>query len=223
MRLHADLSLPADVATGDLAWTPSPAPGVMRRMIERDGSEQARCTSRVTYAPGSAFPPHGHPHGEEILVLTGTFHDEHGSYPAGTFMRNPHGVVHSPGSITGCELLVKLRHLSAQPGASVVVDTRAPDAPWQSLPASAGQLRGLYLGGEGPEASWLLEATPGTVFELPHDARATPAGEELYALATGHWSRRPPGVREAWVAAAGGRFFAKVGHLLPGAAAPRVA
>lgn len=216
MRLHADLALPADVDSESLAWVASPAPGVMRRMIERDGREQARCTSRVTYAAGSVFPAHAHPHGEEILVLAGTFHDERGTYPAGTYMRNPHGVVHAPGSVPGCELLVKLRHLSARPGPSVVIDTTCPEAPWVPLPSRTGSVRGLPLGGEGAEASWLLEASPGAEFELPHAVGQPPAGEEVFELATGKWSRRPAGCRHPWAAPRGGRFFVKVGHLIPG-------
>ena len=198
MKLHADLALPAAVDTASLPWVPSPARGVMRRMIERDGLEQARCTSRVTYAPDSNFPPHAHPHGEEILVLAGTFHDERGTYPAGTYMRNPHGSVHSPGSRPGCELLVKLRHLSDRPNASVVVDTLCGSAAWQTLPARQGRIRGLWLGGEQPEASWLLEAEVGAVFELPHGPGVAAGGEEVYEIATGRWSRRPAAGISGW-------------------------
>lgn len=222
MQLHANLAAPADVDSNALPWVPSPAAGVHRKMIERDGAEQARCTSRVTYAPGSVFPPHGHPFGEEILVLSGTFHDEHGTYPAGTFMRNAHGETHAPGSIPGCELLVKLRHLTAaraaapdvSPAGRRVVDTAADNPGWRPLPALAGSLRGLWLGGVGIEASWLLDATPGARFHLPHAADAPLAGEELYAVGTGQWWRRPPGSRDTFAAPAGGRFFAKVGHLV---------
>ena len=221
MQLHADLTLPADVDGTLLEWVPSPAVGVHRKMIERDGAEQARCTSCVTYAPGSVFPPHGHPFGEEILVLSGTFHDEHGTYPAGTFMRNAHGETHAPGSVNGCELLVKLRHLTASrvaaPGVSaagrLVVDTSHANPGWRPLPALQGSVRGLWLGGEGIEASWLLEATQGAAFKLPHADETPPAGEELYALATGRWSRRPPGTTATYAAPDGGRFFVKVGHL----------
>ena len=221
MQLHADLALAADVDSAPLAWVPSPASGVHRKMIERDGAEQARCTSRVTYAPGSLFPPHGHPFGEEILVLSGTFHDEHGTYPVGTFMRNAHGETHAPGSVEGCELLVKLRHLTANRAAAptvsaagrLVVDTNDANPDWRTLPSLQGTLRGLWLGGEGIEASWLLEATPGTRFKLPHSDGSPPGGEELYALATGTWSRRPPGTADTYEAPEGGRFFVKVGHL----------
>lgn len=221
MQLHADLTLPADVDSNAVEWVPSPAAGVHRKMIERDGLEQARCTSRVTYAPGSTFPPHGHPFGEEILVLSGTFHDEYGTYPVGTFMRNAHGETHAPGSVEGCELLVKLRHLSANPAAApalspagrLVVDTSTANPGWRPLPALTGTLRGLWLGGVGIEASWLLAASPGARFQLPHAPNASPAGEELYDMATGQWSRRPAGTRDTFATPQGGRFFAKVGHL----------
>jgi hypothetical protein len=190
-------------------------------MIERDGAEQARCTSRVTYAPDSVFPPHGHPCGEEILVLSGTFHDEHGIYPAGTFMRNAHGETHAPGSVEGCELLVKLRHLTASRVAApsisaagrLVVNTGSAQPEWRPLPTLQGSVRGLWLGGEGIESSWLLEAAPGSEFKLPHEDGSPPAGEELYVLATGRWSRRPPGTTATYAAPEGGRFFVKVGHL----------
>ena len=71
-------------------------------MLFRIGGEKARATSIVRYAPGSHFPAHGHPGGEEIFVLEGVFQDERGEYPAGSYMRNP------PGSEQGCVIFVKL-------------------------------------------------------------------------------------------------------------------
>ncbi|AYG77064.1 MFS transporter (plasmid) [Rhizobium sp. CCGE532] len=56
-------------------------------MLYRVGGEVARATSIVRYAPASAFPRHVHSGGEEILVLQGTFQDEHGDYPAGSYFR----------------------------------------------------------------------------------------------------------------------------------------
>ncbi len=188
-------------------------PGVHRRMIERDGQEQARCLSRVTYAPGSSFTAHSHPWGEEILVLSGTFHDQHGSYPAGTFMRSPHGSTHAPGSVTGCELLVKLRHLTDTDQRRRVIDTLDPSAGWQPLASSGGTLRGLWLGGYQLESTWLIEAAAGTEFTLPHPPGHPPAGEELYDLSSGCWERRPAGVLTQWQALTATRYWAKVGHL----------
>jgi anti-sigma factor ChrR (cupin superfamily) len=108
MLINEDLSKPVIVQTSMLDWTPSPAPGVDRRMLYRVGAEVARATSIVRYAPGSAFPRHTHPGGEEILVLDGTFQDEHGDYTAGAYFRNPPGTSHRPASLDGCTIFVRL-------------------------------------------------------------------------------------------------------------------
>lgn len=69
-------------------------------------------TALVRWAPETRFNPHTHVGGEEILVLEGVFRDEHGSYPAGTWIRSPHMSHHRP--FTGPEgatILVKVGHL----------------------------------------------------------------------------------------------------------------
>lgn len=108
MLINDDFSRPVLVDVGSLPWRPSPIPGVERRMLFRVGDEKARATSIVRYAPGSIFDRHDHPGGEEILVLEGVFQDEHGDYPAGTYLRNPPGTAHKPGSATGCTIFVRL-------------------------------------------------------------------------------------------------------------------
>ena len=50
----------------------------------------------------------GHGGGEEFLVLEGVFQDEHGDYPAGSYVRNPPTTRHTPGSEPGCVIFVKL-------------------------------------------------------------------------------------------------------------------
>jgi anti-sigma factor ChrR (cupin superfamily) len=65
----------------------------------------------VRWAPGTVFQPHGHPGGEEIFVLDGGFQDEQGSYPAGSWLRNPPGSAHRPWSEQGCTIWVKTGHL----------------------------------------------------------------------------------------------------------------
>ena len=77
-------------------------------MLDRVGDEVARATSIVRYAPGSSFSSHVHSGGEEFLVLDGVFQDEHGDYPAGTYVRNPVNTEHTPASAPGCEIFVKL-------------------------------------------------------------------------------------------------------------------
>ena len=70
-------------------------------------------------------PKHAHPQGEEILVLDGVFCDEHGDYPAGTFLMNPHGGRPSPRSQTGCTLFVRLRQYPGEDRSRLVEDSRA--------------------------------------------------------------------------------------------------
>lgn len=108
MRLNADFSARTAVHAAALDWLPSPAKGVERRMLFRIGDEKARATSIVRYAPNSEFAPHGHPGGEEFLVLEGTFQDETGDFPVGTYVRNPPGTAHAPKSADGCTIFVKL-------------------------------------------------------------------------------------------------------------------
>lgn len=108
MRINDDLTQSVIVHTAKLAWVPSPVGGVDRRMLFRIGDEIARATSIVRYAPGSNFPRHTHSGGEEIVVLEGTFQDEHGDYPAGSYFRNPPGTSHIPSSQAGCTILVRL-------------------------------------------------------------------------------------------------------------------
>ncbi|MBB5664580.1 quercetin dioxygenase-like cupin family protein [Rhizobium leguminosarum] len=108
MLLNDNLSERALVHADRLEWMPSPTKGVDRRMLFRIGGEKARATSIVRYAPGSRFPHHEHPGGEEFLVLDGIFQDESGDFPAGSYVRNPPGTGHAPGSEDGCVILVKL-------------------------------------------------------------------------------------------------------------------
>ena len=112
MKIRADMKEAVALQTYDLAWEPSPAVGVERRMLVRDEA-LGLATSIVRYAPGASFPAHTHPGGEEIFVLEGTFADEHGTYAAGTYLRNPPGSRHHPYSPDGCVLFVKLGHLRA--------------------------------------------------------------------------------------------------------------
>lgn len=111
MRLHTNMAQRVVVDTRCAAWVPSPQPGVERIMLERDGGEVARATSLVRYAAGARFPHHHHELGEELLVLSGEFCDEHGRYPRGTYVRNPWGSTHAPFSEVGCLIFVRLRQI----------------------------------------------------------------------------------------------------------------
>ena len=72
-------------------------------------------TALVRWAPQTFFNRHRHCGGEEIFVVDGTFEDEHGRYPTGTWLRSPHLSEHKPFSRDGCTILVKTGHLLAEP------------------------------------------------------------------------------------------------------------
>lgn len=71
----------------------------------------AQHTALVRWAPGTTFSAHRHFGGEEIFVVDGVFEDEHGRYPAGSWIRSPHLSAHQPFSQEGCTILVKTGHL----------------------------------------------------------------------------------------------------------------
>ncbi len=108
MELNSDFTKRVVVHSDRLKWQPSPMAGVERRMLDRIGDEVARATTIVRYAPNSKFSSHVHSGGEEFIVLDGIFQDEHGDYPAGSYIRNPPQSSHTPGSEGGCVIFVKL-------------------------------------------------------------------------------------------------------------------
>lgn len=68
-------------------------------------------TALVKWAKGERFIPHKHWGGEEILVLSGTFIDEHGTYPQGSWIRSPHLSEHFPYVEEETIIFVKTGHL----------------------------------------------------------------------------------------------------------------
>jgi anti-sigma factor ChrR (cupin superfamily) len=92
-----------------LDWRQGMVPGLKVTSLHQGLTKH---TALVRWAPETRFNPHTHVGGEEILVLEGVFRDEHGSYPAGTWIRSPHMSNHRP--FTGAEgatILVKVGHL----------------------------------------------------------------------------------------------------------------
>lgn len=127
-NFNLDFSQVVVIRSQDQAWQDSPAAGVKRIPLEREHAESGHVSSIVQYAPGSKFSMHEHPGGEEIYVLEGVFSDEHGDYPAGTYIRNPAGSKHAPFSKDGCTLFVKLNQFAQGDEQQVVINTN--DQPW---------------------------------------------------------------------------------------------
>jgi anti-sigma factor ChrR (cupin superfamily) len=224
MEINADFAARAAVHAARLPWVPSPMKGVDRRMLDRIGAEVARATSIVRYAPGSHFSPHTHDGGEEFLVLDGVFQDEHGDFPAGTYVRNPPTSRHTPGSAPGCVILVKLWQFDPADRRQIRIDTTdAAFAPVAEEPGVAA----LPLHADAREAVRLETWAPGARI-----ARAAPGGIEVFVLEGGFaeggedfapwsWLRLPVGATlRAQAGPQGARLWVKSGHLEAGVTAP---
>ena len=59
--------------------------------------------------PETSLERHEHPAGEEVWVLEGILEDEDGSYPKGTWLRNPPGSSHAPRHRRGLHFLYQDR------------------------------------------------------------------------------------------------------------------
>ena len=197
--INGDLTARVAVDTAAMDWTPSPSGTVWRKRVHLVGPvESGQVTSVVRYEPRSTFHAHDHPDGEEILVLEGVFSDEHGDWPAGTYLLNPEGFRHAPFSRDGCVLFVKLRQFPGRTRQHVALKTDT--LPWEPG-AGAGVTVRLLYGQPGFADSMRLERWPtgarlGRV-EYPH-------GAELFVLegsftdeggrfGKGAWLRLPPG------------------------------
>ncbi|MFO7285644.1 MAG: cupin domain-containing protein [Gammaproteobacteria bacterium] len=175
--INGDLSVIALADTRSMEWTPSPSRTVWRKRVHLVGPpESGQVTSVVRYEPGATFPAHGHPDGEEILVLEGVFSDEHGDWPAGTYLLNPDGFRHAPFSREGCTLLVKLRQFPGRDRMHVAI--RTDSLPWQSGPAPGIEIKPLYAQADYSDTvqleRWAAGAELGT---LVH-----PEGAEIFVL-----------------------------------------
>lgn len=122
--LNMDFSQRIVIDTNKMDWISSPSNNVLRKPLEREAKESGHTTSVVTYKANAQFPEHKHPLGEEIFVLDGIFSDEHGDYPAGSYIRNPPGSFHSPFSREGCLIFVKLNQFSPRDNQQVNIDIK---------------------------------------------------------------------------------------------------
>lgn len=99
---------PVVIDSTQAQWRPGLVPGLQVLPLHQHGTEHV---ALVRWTPGTYFNAHRHWGGEEILVLEGTFQDEFGDYPAGSWLRSPHLSQHTPFSEAGCLIWVKTGHL----------------------------------------------------------------------------------------------------------------
>ena len=76
-------------------------------------AHKTESTALVFWPKNEVFQSHKHFGGEEIVVIKGRFIDEHGEYPAGSWVRSPHMSKHSPYVKEETLILVKVGHLDS--------------------------------------------------------------------------------------------------------------
>jgi anti-sigma factor ChrR (cupin superfamily) len=199
VRLNADMQHLARMDTSALEWAPSPSGSVWRKRVHMmGGAESGQVTSLVRYEPGACFPLHDHPEGEEILVLEGTFSDEHGDWRAGTHLLNPEGFRHAPFSQQGCVIFVKLRQYAG--AGREYRKTEIERLAWHPTNRAGVEEKILYDEPGFPDVTrlerWSAGAAPGPI--------ETPGGSEIFVLEgaledasgrceVGTWLRFPDG------------------------------
>jgi anti-sigma factor ChrR (cupin superfamily) len=215
--INGDLTARVAVDTAAMEWTPSPTRTVWRKRVHLVGpAEAGQVTSVVRYEPGSTFHTHAHPDGEEILVLDGVFSDEHGDWPAGTYLLNPEGFRHAPFSREGCVLFVKLRQFPGRTRAHVVL--RTDEIRWEPTARAGVEARPLYAQQGFSDTMRLERWAPGAgLGRIVYSS-----GAELFVLegsfidecgrfARGSWLRLPPGSAHSPSTVEGCVFYIKEG------------
>ena len=216
--LNQDFTKRVVINTQNEIWHTSPSSGVERLYLERDNlGEYAKASSIVKFRPGSKFDNHTHDNGEEIFVLEGTFSDQHGDYPRGTYLRNPHNSDHIPFSKDGCKILVKLRQFQNGDTVSIVKDTLK--SVW--LQGLVPGLKVMPLHTFQTEHSAMVKWEPNTQF----NAHKHWGGEEIYVVEgvfydqfgsypKGTWIRSPHlSEHRPFTKNEGALIFVKTGHL----------
>ena len=217
MQLNSDFTKRVVILPEDYHFIDSPLAGVSRMMLDRAGDEVAMATSIVRYEAGSGYSSHTHNGGEEILVLEGVFSDEHGDYPAGTYLRNPPGTSHQPFSKEGCTLLVKLWQFAESDTTQLAFNTN--DGQW--LPGLVAGLSVLPLHEHDGVNTALVRWAPNTQFSR----HVHVGGEEILVLEglfcdeygqypAGSWLRNPRySSHTPFTLEQGALIYVKVGHM----------
>lgn len=225
MKINANFKSFAALNFDATKYIASPSYGVNRFMLDRIGNEKARATTIVEYKPNSSFPEHEHIGGEEFLVLKGTFKDQFGEFPAGTYVRNPIGSKHSPWvDEDGCVIMVKLLQM-ADTGEGITplhVNFEAD----QGVPTAYGSVLNMYKNEHTGENVQMCFLKPDAT--LTSDESAS-GGEELFIFdgslkiendeyGQWGWMRFPVGETDSKrgllkAGSNGAKVYRKTGHL----------
>lgn len=217
--INGNLAVRAVMDTNSMEWTASPSGSVWRKRVHLVGEpESGQVTSIVRYQPDASFPTHDHPEGEEILVLEGVFSDEHGDWPAGTYLLNPEGFRHTPFSREGCLLFVKLRQFPGRGREHHVIDTGSRE--WQPTQDKGTWAKPLYSQPGYSDTTHLERWEPGTKAGMATYEHGVEFfvldgefGDEAGTYPAGTWLRIPAGESHLPESSQGCELYVKRGGL----------
>lgn len=217
--INGDMGRRVVIDTTSMAWERSPSPRVWRKRLHLVGArESGQVTSIVRYEAGASFAVHHHPEGEEILVLEGTFSDEHGDWPAGTYLLNPEGFRHAPFSRDGCVIFVKLRQYAGIGRRRVVVNIN--DLPWLATADAAIDKLDLYTDAAFADHTCVQRWAPGAAPGSQHYRQGVEMlvlegtfSDECGRYSKGCWLRLPVGAHHRPQSANGCLLYMKTGAL----------
>lgn len=197
-KINSDLLVRAAVLPTTLTWHRTNYTGIWFGCFESDCEVQDHPVTMLTqFDPGGFFDLHGHPGGEEILVLQGNFADETGVYPPGSYMLNPEGFIHHPYSENGCVTFVKLRQHGGKTRQQV--KTNIYDLSWQKGVIPEIEVKPLYQQMGFPEKVWIERWQPGTALSNVVESEVKEIfviegiwSDEWGDYPIGSWLRYPP-------------------------------
>jgi len=95
------------VRTASAEWKPGSVAGVSVKVLRRDKTT-GESTALVRFEPGTRFPAHNHPAGEEVFVLEGDFTVGAHRMVSGDYLYTPPNEKHAASTEGGCLVLVTL-------------------------------------------------------------------------------------------------------------------
>jgi anti-sigma factor ChrR (cupin superfamily) len=107
-QMHPDDQQRVVVDTTQSDWLSSSVDGLQIMPLHHHGTEKV---ALMKWASGAHFQRPYNEGGEEIFVLDGEFEDEIGTYPKGTWIRNPDGTPQTSFTREGCLIYCKTGHL----------------------------------------------------------------------------------------------------------------
>lgn len=214
-KIHTNILTRAVVLPTALTWYQTDFTGIWFGCFESDGELQDHPVTMLTrFDPGGFFPLHGHPGGEEILVLQGNFADETGVHPPGTYMLNPEGFIHRPYSDESCLTFVKLRQHGGKNRQQV--RTNIYDLSWEPGVIPQIEVKLVYEQTNFSEKVWFERWQPGAKLSKVVESEV----KEIFTI-EGTWSddwgnypphtwlRYPPGCSYSPSSATGCTIYVK--------------